>query len=135
MNSWTLDPRLAADTHPVTSLSLCDVRLMDDTRYPWLVLVPRAAEASDWDDLPRDVQSELATEIDLACRALRQEYQPHKLNVATLGNIVSQMHIHVIARFREDAAWPGPVWGRGEAIRYGHAGLEESTARLARHFP
>lgn len=126
---WSLDARLAADTHPVLALDLCDVRLMDDARFPWLVLVPRRPGAVDWIDLPRDDQHRLADEIDFACRALRTLHAPDKLNVATLGNVVPQMHVHVVARFRTDAAWPRPVWGTPGAEPYG-ADLDRAAARL-----
>lgn len=129
MSAWTLHPQLEADTKAVASLALCDVRLFDDTRFPWLVLIPRV-QAVEWTDLDRDAQHRLADEIDRACRVLRDMYRPDKLNVATLGNVVPQMHVHVIARFRADAAWPKPVWGVGSAEPYDADALAATVVAL-----
>lgn len=112
---WALHPRLEDDTHFVARWPLCDVRLMDDARYPWLVLVPRIVSAVEIIDLPEDVQHRLAIETARAGRALRAVAAPDKLNVGALGNVVRQLHVHVVARFEGDAAWPGPVWGHGRA--------------------
>lgn len=127
MSGFVLDARLAGDTVPVLDLPLCTVRLMDDARFPWLLLVPRREGLVDWIDLPRDAQHALADEVDLACRVLRALHASDKLNVATLGNVVAQMHVHVIARFRADAAWPAPVWGAG--VREPYA-ADERDARV-----
>ncbi len=115
---WQLDPRLADDTHPVATFVLSELRLMDDANHPWLILVPRIEHASEWIDLDVDQQAELTREIDRCSRALRSAFQPHKLNVAALGNQVAQLHIHVIARYTHDIAWPRPVWGSATALPY-----------------
>ena len=115
---YSLDPQLAADTHPLASFALCDVRLMDDANYPWLVLVPRIADARELIDLDPDQRRTLTEEIDTAARLLRDRFRPFKLNVATLGNLVPQLHVHVIARFEDDPAWPRPVWGNATARPY-----------------
>lgn len=115
---WRLDPRLADDTHPVSTLGLSELRLMDDANHPWLILVPRIEHAVEWIDLDSVQQAELTREIDHCSRALRAAVQPHKLNVAALGNQVEQLHIHVIARYRHDIAWPRPVWGSATALPY-----------------
>ncbi|HEY4582611.1 MAG TPA: HIT domain-containing protein [Lysobacter sp.] len=115
---WTLHPQLHADTHAVASLELCDVRLMDDARFPWLVLVPRIAGAVEWVDLDVADRHRLDEEIARCAAALRQVRAPHKLNIGALGNVVSQLHVHVVGRFHGDEAWPRPVWGSGEARRY-----------------
>lgn len=115
---WQLDPRLADDTHPVTTLGLSELRLMDDANHPWLILVPRIEHAVEWIDLDADQQAELTREIDHCSRALRSAFQPDKLNVAALGNLVEQLHVHVIARYRDDIAWPRPVWGSATALPY-----------------
>lgn len=115
---WSLHPRLEADTHPVARWPLCDVRLMEDARYAWLILVPRIAGAVEIVDLPDDAQQQLTAEISRASRALRTIAVPHKLNIGALGNVVRQLHVHVLARFEGDAAWPGPVWGHGQAEAY-----------------
>ncbi len=95
----------------VTSLPLCDVRLMDNKLFPWLVLVPRVAGASEWIDLDRDQQHQLSDEIAILSHLFKALVTPDKLNVAALGNMVPQLHIHLIARYKGDKAWPNPVWG------------------------
>ena len=118
MNAWHLHPQLADDTHPVAGLGLCELRLMDDANYPWLVLVPRVADAVELIDLDASQRHLITDEIDTASRALRTLFRPHKLNVAALGNLVPQLHVHVIARYQHDPAWPAPVWGRVAAQPY-----------------
>ena len=124
-NTFQLDPRLAADTHRVVQWPLCDVRLMDDARYPRLILIPRVVGARDLIDLDEPARMQLQAEVDVAAMALRDVFSPDKLNVASLGNVVEQLHVHVIARFRDDDAWPAPVWGayprlpRDDAARAG----------------
>ena len=118
MARFTLDPRLETDTVYVTDLALCRVLLMNDSRYPWLILVPMQDGLREFHDLPQEDQSQLMTEITLTTGALQKLHQPDKLNVGALGNIVNQLHIHVLGRFDGDAAWPGPVWGVGAAAPY-----------------
>ncbi|RDZ28839.1 HIT domain-containing protein [Lysobacter silvisoli] len=118
MNAWHLHPQLADDTHPVAHFGLCELRLMDDANHPWLILVPRVEDAVELIDLSEAQQQELMREIGTASRALQRAFSPHKLNVAALGNLVPQLHVHVIARFREDIAWPRPVWGMATAQPY-----------------
>ena len=127
---YELHPQLAADTHPVAALALCDLRLMDDANYPWLVLVPRLPEARDMVDLDQAQRHALSDEIDRASRTLRDAFQPFKLNVAALGNLVPQLHVHVIARYEHDPAWPSPVWGRVAARPYTPELLVERIALL-----
>lgn len=117
-NDFTLDPRLAADTVGVIALPLCDVRLMDDARYPWLILVPRRASLVEIADLDGETQAALWREVGQAGAALRAVAPCDKLNLGALGNIVRQLHIHLVVRCEGDAAWPGPVWGHGRAERY-----------------
>ena len=128
---YHLDPQLAADTHPVAALALCELRLMDDANYPWLVLVPRLPGVRELIDLDAVRRRQLADEIDRAARLLRDLFRPHKLNVAALGNIVAQLHVHVIARFEDDPAWPAPVWGRVAARPYATDALVERIRALA----
>ena len=115
---FALDPRLAADTRAVISLPLCDVRLMHDARYAWLLLVPRRADVAEVIDLDSEDQARLWREVASAANALRATAPCDKLNIGALGNIVRQLHVHVVARRVGDAAWPGPVWGYGEAVPY-----------------
>lgn len=133
MSGFALDPRLAADTHPVASLQLCDVLLMDDANYPWLVLVPRIAGASELLDLAEGDRARLWQEIDLASVALRELFAPDKLNIAALGNVVSQLHVHVVGRSRKDGAWPKPVWGAQPAKPYSRTEIAERTEVLRSH--
>ena len=115
---WQLHPQLADDTAPVIELPLCEVRLMDDANHPWLVLVPRVADMVEIIDLDTTQRTQLTAEIDAASRALKALFKPHKLNVAALGNLVPQLHVHVIARYKDDIAWPRPVWGTATARPY-----------------
>ncbi|HSR66039.1 MAG TPA: HIT family protein [Xanthomonadaceae bacterium] len=127
---WQLHPQLAADSHPLAAFVLSELRLMDDANYPWLVLVPRVPEAGELTDLQGEQRHRLADEIDRAAHVLRAVFRPRKLNVAALGNIVPQLHVHVIARFEDDPAWPAPVWGRVAARPYTPEQLVERIARL-----
>ena len=127
---YALHPQLANDTTPVCELSLCDVRLMDDANHPWLVLVPRLAGAVEIIDLTPEQRALLSADTDAAARALKALFKPHKLNVAALGNLVPQLHVHVIARFQDDPAWPAPVWGRVAAQPYSPEALVQRIAAL-----
>ena len=115
--SFTLDPKIAAVSVPVADLPLCQLRLMNDARYPWLLLVPQRAETELF-ELPDPDRAMLLDEIVRASAALKAVTACDKLNVATLGNVVRQLHVHLIARFTSDASWPQPVWGIGEAVAY-----------------
>jgi len=108
---WSLHPQLAADTVPVGELALARVLLAHDANYPWLILVPRKPALTELIDLDESGQRQLLAEVDAAARALKRVTQCDKLNIATLGNMVAQLHVHVIARRRSDPAWPKPVWG------------------------
>ncbi len=130
MTDFTLHPRLAADTHWLAELELCQVRLMNDARFPWLVLIPRRAGVVEVDDLDDDDQVRLWREATALGHALKHALGGDKLNLATLGNQVPQLHFHVILRRRDDAAWPAPVWGFGEARPYTAAGLEEMRRQV-----
>ena len=132
---YRLDPRLAADTHPVARWDLSDVLLMNDARFPWLILVPRVADATELFHLSSDQQSQVMAEMSGAGQAMQSLWGADKVNTAMLGNKVSQLHIHVIARFREDDAWPGPVWGVGQPRPYTEAALEDCLSRLQSGLP
>lgn len=137
MTSFAPDPRLAADTHRVGDLALSRVLLFDDARFPWLVLVPRRDGLRDLIDLSRDDQHALLDEVDRCARVLHALEHPDKLNVAALGNVVAQLHVHVIARRTTDAAWPQPVWNIGTRERYAQDALQRRLAalRTALHLP
>lgn len=132
---YRLDPRLAADTHPVARWDLSDVLLMNDARFPWLILVPRVADATELFHLSLDQQSRVMAEMSGAGRAMQALWGADKVNTAMLGNKVSQLHIHVIARFREDDAWPGPVWGVGQPRPYSEAALADCLKKLQSGLP
>ncbi len=130
MSGFALHPRLAADTHPVAKLALCQVLLAKDARFPWLILVPQRAGLSELTDLDCAERGLLFDEIAAASGALRRLFAPDRINVAAIGNIVAQLHIHVVARTRSDPAWPGPVWGHGAATAYKQSVLEQRIADL-----
>jgi len=115
---FELHQRLAADTLFVADWPLCRVLLMNDARFPWLILVPRKSDLRDFDDVDQADKQDFYEEIELTSRALRGATNAKKMNVAALGNMVPQLHVHVVARFSNDEAWPAPVWGMGEAISY-----------------
>lgn len=110
--AFQLDERLAQDCFHLAALPLCDVLLMNESRYPWLILVPRVPGTKELIDLTLSRQQRLWDESNLISHFLKAQYQPDKLNVAALGNVVPQLHLHHIARFTTDAAWPAPVWGK-----------------------
>ncbi|MET0367122.1 MAG: HIT domain-containing protein [Methylobacterium sp.] len=112
------DPRLSADTVHLGDLALSRVLLMDDARFPWLILVPRREGVSEITDLDEADAQALWQEIRLATGVMRDLAKPDKINVAALGNVVAQLHVHVVGRFRSDPAWPGPVWGFGTRTPY-----------------
>jgi len=115
---FTLDPRLAADSRRIGRMRLCEVRLMDDRRWPWLLLVPMRGDVSEWHELGDAETQRAAGEIRIASAALKIVTGCLKVNVATLGNIVRQFHVHVVARIEGDPNWPGPVWGFGKRKPY-----------------
>lgn len=115
---WSLHPQLAADTVPVGDLALTRVLLAKDANYPWLILVPRRPGVTELIDLEEIEQVRLIAEIDAVSRALKTITECDKLNVAALGNAVAQLHIHVIARRHNDAAWPKPIWGAASTAAY-----------------
>jgi diadenosine tetraphosphate (Ap4A) HIT family hydrolase len=115
---FTLDLQLDADTIPIGRLALSRILLMNDARYPWLILVPEWPDLAEIIDLSEADRLTLMREIAAASEALKALYGPDKLNVGALGNRVRQLHVHVLARFQSDAAWPGPVWGVGQAQPY-----------------
>jgi diadenosine tetraphosphate (Ap4A) HIT family hydrolase len=128
--AFALDPRLAADTHRVGDLEFSRLLLMNDARFPWLILVPRRAGLRELIELPRDDQHALLDEINRCAHVLHALKRPDKLNIAALGNVVAQLHVHVIARFVGDAAWPRPIWGCGEPKPYAADALRRDLAAL-----
>jgi diadenosine tetraphosphate (Ap4A) HIT family hydrolase len=135
---FVLDQRIEDTSVPVADWPLCQIRLKDDARFHWLLLLPRRAGVVELTDLDEIDYGQLAAEMRAATRLLQEVAGPDKVNVATLGNVVAQMHVHVIARFRSDPAWPDPVWCRGAAAPYpphALAILADRYAKAAReHF-
>jgi len=131
---FRLHDRLALDTHEIARLELSRVLLMDDARFPWLVLVPAREGVTEWHQLWDEDQTTLFQETIAASRILEKHSQPDKINLGALGNLVPQLHVHVVARFRKDAAWPAPVWGQGAAEPYGPVALEARLEALGAAF-
>lgn len=127
---FTLSHRLAKDTLPVLSLPLCEVRLMNDSRFVWIVLAPRRAGAEELFDLSTEDRARLIEEVAACAAALKRMTGADKINVGALGNIVRQLHVHVVARRERDAAWPGPVWGAGASIPYEDPEADRLIANL-----
>lgn len=127
MSAFDPDPRLAADSVFIADGPLSQVRLMDDARFPWLLLVPRVADVSEWMELNGAQQRLLLAEINQVGTLVRAEYGVQKLNIGALGNIVRQLHVHLVGRHEGDAAWPGPVWGSGNPQRFS---ADELTKRV-----
>ncbi|OLO08038.1 hypothetical protein BTW08_09085 [Salinicola sp. MH3R3-1] len=132
MPTFTLDSRLQQDSVHVIDLALCQVRLSRDARYPWAILIPQRERVVEVYDLGADEQATLWQEASQLGQAMMSHYGGDKLNIATLGNVVAQCHLHVIVRFQNDAAWPGPVWGQGSAAAYTDEALEKRRAEIAR---
>ena len=134
---FELHPAFAETSHELGNLPLCHVRLQGDARYAWLVLIPRVAGAVELEDLCGNDRAALAEEVVLAGGAVRAAglalgRPVEKLNVGQLGNLTPQLHIHVVGRRTDDAAWPGPVWGVGTAVAYGADELAAATATARR---
>lgn len=127
---FVLDSRLQQDTVPLGDFPLCRLLLMNDAHYPWFILVPRREEVSELFQLDADDQQALWQEATLLAETLKDTFAADKMNVATLGNLVNQLHMHVIVRRREDAAWPAPVWGKLPAQPYGEEQVAAIKAKL-----
>lgn len=124
MNPFQLDERLARDSQSILELSLSDLRLAKDSRWPWLILVPQRTDVSEVFDLSVDDQALLWAEQVRVANALKKCTNASKINIAAIGNVVRQLHVHVVARFEGDANWPAPIWGYGTAKPYDHGAFE-----------
>ena len=122
---FTLDPQLQKDTIAIASLPLCELLLMNDANYPWLILVPRRENVRELIELSAEDQLQFMHESNAVARLLQTQFSAEKLNIAALGNVVAQLHIHHIARFKHDAVWPKPVWGAMPAVAYQEDKLAE----------
>jgi diadenosine tetraphosphate (Ap4A) HIT family hydrolase len=132
---FSLHPQLAADTAVVGDLPLSRVLLANDANYPWLLLVPRRPGLTEIIDLPENEQAQLFGEITSTARTLKTIAQCDKLNIAAIGNVVPQLHIHIVARRNNDAAWPRPVWGVVPAVPYASEARDRFIARLREALP
>ena len=119
MSEFELNDRLEADSIAVAALELCDVRLMNDSRYCWLLLIPRRGGVEEWHELAEADAIQLSREVRKISAVLKSFTGADKINVAAIGNMVRQMHVHVVSRQEGDATWPGTVWNSGDAVRYG----------------
>jgi diadenosine tetraphosphate (Ap4A) HIT family hydrolase len=127
---WSLHPQLQRDTVPVGDLALCRVLLINDANYPWILLVPRRPGAVEIIDLPETDRTQLMTEIAKASKVMKAMTGCEKINVGALGNVVPQLHVHVVARGRSDPAWPKPVWGTVPPLAYSESALRSQLADL-----
>lgn len=134
MMEFTLDPRLETDTLFIEDWMLCRVQLMKDRRYPWLVLVPRRESIREIFELEAPDRRLLMDEICRASQAMSHALRPSKINVGALGNVVPQLHVHIIGRRTDDAVWPSPVWGRGAPEPYATGELAERVQILQSAF-
>jgi diadenosine tetraphosphate (Ap4A) HIT family hydrolase len=130
--AWSLHPQLAHDTAPVGDLALARVLAMNDANYPWVILVPRRGGAVEIIDLDEADRTGLMAEIAEVSAALRELTACAKLNIAAIGNVVPQLHVHVVARRIDDAAWPKPIWGAVPAKPYAAGELDDFVAALRR---
>lgn len=130
MRGFELDERLARDSRFLIRIGLCELRLQKDRRWPWLVLVPQRAGMTEVFDLSPLDQAMLTFETNMVATALKSATGATKINVGALGNIVRQLHVHIIARNEGDAAWPGPVWGHGAAEPYDEREIQELANKI-----
>ena len=131
---FTLNQKLKEDTAEIAQLQLSLVLLMKDCSFPWLILVPVREGICEIHELAEKDRSILIEEISLSSQVIKRLYSPDKINVGALGNIIHQLHIHVIGRFKTDRAWPGPVWGTGQAKPYSDEELQIACAKLHKAF-
>jgi diadenosine tetraphosphate (Ap4A) HIT family hydrolase len=131
-SAWSLHPQLTKDTIDIGDLPLSRVLVIKDANYPWLLLVPRREGAIEIIDLDEVAQAQLMTEISRVSRAVKEITKCDKLNVAALGNMVPQLHVHVIARRTSDVAWPRPVWGVAEPLAHDAAEVQNFISAIRR---
>ena len=130
MDEFKLNSRLLEESAFITKLNVSQVRLNHDARFPWLILIPEIAELKELHDIPDEKQTIVHKEVNFSSAALQELTSADKMNVAALGNLVSQLHIHVIARKHDDKAWPQPVWSTGEAKPYEKENLAKLVNKL-----
>jgi len=130
LSEFELDGRIARDSDLVSVLGLCQIRIQNDSRWPWLVMVPERPGMTEIFELSPEEQALLSIEVNRVAGALKTVTGATKINVGALGNIVRQLHVHVIARFEGDANWPGPIWGFGQAQPYGESQKQDFLNKL-----
>jgi len=130
--TWSLHPQLTRDTINIGDLPLARVLVVNDANWPWLLLVPRRTGVIDIIDLDEVEQAQLMTEIARVARAVKTATDCDKLNIAAIGNVVPQLHVHVIARRKDDAAWPRPIWGAAPALAYDRDALDRFISAVRR---
>lgn len=131
MSTFKLDDRLEGDTIKLASWSLCDVLLMNDVNYPWVILVPRVADTTEIYQLSKTQRAQLDAESTYLAETLMTIFDGQKMNVAALGNVVKQLHIHHVVRYESDNAWPAPIWGKAAPLAYTDEQLAEIHRKLA----
>ena len=131
---YQLHARLAEDTLAIGQFELCDVRLMNDARYPWAILIPRKEGVMESYQLAQADQQLLMLESAFVAKQLADLVNADKMNVAALGNVVSQLHVHHIARYKTDECWPAPVWGKGDTIPYQEGEAQAVVQQLTQTF-
>ncbi len=125
MNDFVIHPQLQKDCIDLGSFDLCRLLLMNDSRYPWCILVPQRSDITEIFQLSNADQIQLNKESIYLSQKLAEEFSADKMNIAALGNVVPQLHIHHVVRYKNDHAWPAPIWGVGEAVKYGQAELDQ----------
>jgi len=129
---YKLHPKLAQDTFSIGEYELSEVRLMNDTRYPWVILVPKRLNVDEIYQLDEQEQQRLIYESSFTAQQMMQLFSAEKMNVAAIGNVVEQLHLHHVARFTTDVTWPLPVWGIGEALAYSDVAAKAMLSQLRR---
>ena len=132
--NFILNPVLAKDCIEITNLHLSKMLLMNDRRYPWLILVPRRTAITEIHHLPTKDQRSLFNEITEVAEFLEKEFKPTKINIGAIGNIVPQLHVHLVGRKSDDAAWPNPVWGHSSPINYKNSEAIQIIKKIERKF-
>ena len=133
-NQFSIDPYLKKTSHSLIGLKISELRLVDDARWPWLLVIPKVPLAVELIDVSPELRSQIWLEVDHVSEVMRDVFSPYKINMAALGNQVRQLHVHVIARFVDDEAWPNPIWGKGVAMPYEADFLDTRLATLRQAF-
>ncbi|WNB77711.1 HIT domain-containing protein [Methylomonas koyamae] len=130
MTDFQLHPQLQQDCFRIGSLALSELLMMNDSQYPWFILVPRRANIKEIHQLNAADRQTLLNESCLLAETLSEQYRPDKLNIAAIGNLVPQLHLHHVVRYQTDKAWPAPIWGKFPAIPYNGDQPEQRLARM-----